>query len=239
MKRMLPFAILILLTLPDASHARSCIRHAWETMEVELIEVTSEGKVVEPPSALEPLDHLINSSEMGEWVLFNEEATMGFGKFYKLDEEVEATGEVAKYLALVSTWQLRTGCKYNVRYTPIVPGRYVFAEEHSGGGTVSKGIDEPVLHVSPDRSIVKLDFSVGGTAYTAHYKVSCAYFEWTGEPKSCVDYSAAAKSPPPTPPLRPYGRLGCAGCTMSPGEPAAWWIALWLIPLVFLRRTRP
>jgi len=211
---------------PAPAGAMSCIHHAWETMDVTLEGVTRDGEPVEAPPQLGTLDQLLNSSSEGESILFWEEETMGFAKFYHLEETFEPTPGVAAYIDSYSEWTLRTACKYTVRYTPILPGRYPFQEEHGDGSTTPKGIDDPVLVVPPDRETVTLEFSVGGVEYAARYRVTCAFFDWDKDrSRTCADTSPEVTlvdgekviSPPPPPPVQPE-RSGCSSCAVT-GSP--------------------
>ena len=203
----------IVLACPRPAEAMSCIDHAWETMDVTLEGVTSGGEPVDPPAELKPLDQLLNSSSQGKSILFWEKENMGFAKFYELAETAQPTPGAASYLDAYSEWTLETGCHYEVSYTPILPGRYPFQEEHGSGGTTSAGVDDPVLIVPPDRETVTLEFEVAGVQYAARYEVTCAYFEWDGS-KSCAITSTADGTPPPPPPVQP-ARAGCANCSTT------------------------
>ncbi|MBW2262249.1 MAG: hypothetical protein JRG91_09780 [Deltaproteobacteria bacterium] len=227
----------IVLACPRLAEAMSCIDHAWETMDVTLEGVTSGGEPVDPPPELKPLDQLLNSSSQGKSILFWEKENMGFAKFYALAETVEPTPGVASYIDAYSEWTLETGCHYEVSYTPILPGRYPFQEEHGSGGTTSAGVDDPVLIMPPDRETVTLEFKLAGVQYAARYKVTCAYFEWDGS-KSCAITSSANSTPPPPPPVQP-ARSGCANCSVTgaPDLPAGS-LALLVIVLSFAARRR-
>ncbi len=220
MTRTIPtvLAIVTLLSARDAK-ATSCIDHAWETMDVRIVGVTSNGEPVQPPLQLLPLDLLLNSSEKGRWILFTQKDSYDHGKFYEIAGTVQPTEGVSAYIEAASEWSLDTDCGYEVGYTPIVPGRYAFVEEHMGGGKVSKDIDDPVLSISADRLTATLEFSAGGVPYVATYRITCAYFDWT-QPgtKNCALTGTAGKPgehPIPEPLPSSPGR-GCASCSMSP-----------------------
>lgn len=236
-------ALLAGALVPGRAESKSCIDHAYEQMDAELEGVTSGDKPVAPPPELKPLDRLLNSAEDGKWVLFTDES-YGHGKFYELAETVEPTPGVASYIESWSEQQLETACGYSVSYTPIVPGRYTFVEEHSTGGKTSAGIDDPVLHISPDRRRATLEFSVKGVAYSAGYRITCAFFDWENRgQKSCAMTGTPATPPPgPAPPVEPDGGAGCRSCSMQPAAPgSAGALALLVLTgaLLLGRRRRP
>jgi hypothetical protein len=241
---------LVALTLTASrAAAMSCIDHAYERMAIQLAEVRRDDDVVERPPELGDLDEVLNSGERGRWILLWNKATMHPAKFYALAEEATATPTVKRYIAAESERWLRTGCGYRVPYTPILPGRYVFQEEHAGGKT-SRGIDEPVLYVRPGRGSLDLRFKIKGSSYRASYTVKCASFEWdkgsSCAPSEPSEPAAASPAPPPTStapaprpdpsavpvepaPVRPGG---CAACSAAaPGTPPVLGAALLLATL--------
>ncbi|MFO0565649.1 MAG: hypothetical protein U0263_08305 [Polyangiaceae bacterium] len=172
------FLGLALAAVGTRASAKSCVHHAYEHMDVELVDVRQAGKVVAAPPGLRPLDQALNSGEKGRGVLFWEAKTMGFGKLYELDRVDPPTPKVLAYIESYRDRALRTECGSSVPYTPILPGRYVFSREHADGATVSRGVERPVLTVAPGRAELVLDFGVLGVRYQATYRVKCAYFDW-------------------------------------------------------------
>jgi uncharacterized protein (TIGR03382 family) len=144
----------------------------------------------------------------------------------------------------IESWReqwLETACGYSVSYTPIVPGRYTFVEEHSTGGKVSVGIDDPVLHISPDRQEATLEFSVKGVEYSAGYRITCAFFDWEDRGhKSCAMTGTPAVPPPgPAPPVEPEGAAGCRSCSVqgrAAGPPGS--LALLVVTAMLLLGSR-
>lgn len=199
-------ALSLALSLSAPAAARTCTEHAYEQMDVVLLDVyEGDAKVPRPPE-LQDLDQLMNTGADGRSVLFWEKATLGFAKFYKLAEALPPTPNVGQYIADASKRKLMTGCNYEVPYTPILPGTYVFENEHRNGERVPIGVDDPVVVVAPGRDVVALGFTVKGRRYRAVYRVQCAYFDWNGVDKRCApsepsDIDGAMKSagaPPPS-----------------------------------------
>lgn len=58
---------------------------------------------------------------------------------------------IAAWLTATAKRKLMTGCGYSVDYTPILPGRYVFDQEHLGGERTPKGVEAPEVFVAPGR----------------------------------------------------------------------------------------
>jgi hypothetical protein len=170
--------LLALLCVPARASARSCIRHAYETMTISLGGVFQGDKAVPRPPALLDLDELINSGDMGRGILLWQKQTMGFAKFYKLRTPAPPTPEAARYIESVSKDKLKTACGYPVSYTPILPGVYPFEQEHSDGARVPRGVEDPVLSISADRKRATLEFSIAKVRYRAEYQVTRAYFSW-------------------------------------------------------------
>ncbi|MEZ4448896.1 MAG: hypothetical protein R3B09_05390 [Nannocystaceae bacterium] len=158
--------------------ARSCIRNAYERLQVERVGVFEGTQEVVAPPELEPLDTLYNS-DGATGVLFWQERSMGFAKFYRLERTFPPTPAVAEYLEEARTRYLATSCGYPAAYTPIVPGRYLFEQEHGDGTKVSRRIAEPELWIAPGRDVLELRFRVGERRYRAVYKIVCADFKWT------------------------------------------------------------
>ena len=200
-------AVAMVLGAAARAEAMSCIDHAYEHMSVELVHVRRGGAVVPAPPELEPLDELLNSGEGGKAVLFWKKETMGFAKFYRLDRADPPSPKVRPYIDAAGMRSLRTSCGYAARYTPILPGRYVFSEEHRDGAKTPRGIDAPVLTVSPGRGEVVLEFGARGARYEAIYRVKCALFNWDAnrdetvcapsEPNAAL-LAAPAPAPAPT-----------------------------------------
>jgi hypothetical protein len=63
-----------------------------------------------------------------------------------------------------------------VPYVPIVPGDYVFEEEHSSGAKNPIGIGNPRLTVSADRRQIELFYSWQGEQQRAVFAVKRQYF---------------------------------------------------------------
>lgn len=159
-------------------YAKSCIDHAYEHMDVVFVRVEEDGKeVTSPLKEIEQLNQLLNSAARGQWVLFWNKETSGFGKFYRLEKPLSPTPEQTAYIEGFTHAKLETSCDYEVDYTPILPGIYPFQEDHSTGKKTSEGSE--VLTISEDRQTVRLDFSISGRKYTAVYRVTCAHFDWT------------------------------------------------------------
>lgn len=180
-RRSISFALacaLAAMSTERAAIAKSCIGHAYEHMEVELVAVRHDGKIVPKPPALLPLDQALNSGAAGKGILFWRHEDMGFAKFYQLERTDAPTPKVRAYLEAAATKRLKTSCGYDVAYTPILPGRYAFSEEHGDGAKTPKGIESPVLVVAPGRAELTLEFGVAGVRYEASYRVKCAHFTW-------------------------------------------------------------
>lgn len=188
-----PLALAALLG-SDRAEAMSCIGHAYERMKISLIEVQREGKVVQKPAELGDLDELLNSGNRGRGILMWNKATMSPAKFYVIAEESPAALRVAGYIASQGKRTLMTACRYAVPYTPILPGRYRFEQEHGDGSKTSRGIDDPTLEIRPGRSMAELRFKLGGRAHVARYAISCASFEWEKGRESCAPFEPDSPS---------------------------------------------
>ena len=238
--------------------AKSCIRHAYESMALRRLEVRADGRTVEPPPELGEFDELLNSGERGRALLFwdHDGDWRLAGKWFRGREASEASAVQRAWIEDRSARMLTTSCGYPVPYTPILPGRYRFSEEHVDGGKTSVGIDATHLVVAPDRQRVTLEFSAAGRAYEAIYEVTCARFEWEpGEADKCGPKEVHV-DPPPTPANEPASAeppkieppapvaadapppVGARGCAVAPtGGPVPG--SLLLLGLVAaLRRAR-
>jgi hypothetical protein len=180
----------LFLTLAIPIHearARSCIDHAYEHMDLERTGVFIGAKPVAAPPELGALDEALNSDNQGKGLLLWAKSTMGFGKFYTLTEPFTPDAAIAPWLTATAKRKLMTGCGYSVDCTPVLPGRYVFDQEHLGGERTSKGVDAPEVLVAPGRDRLELRFGVRGKRFRAEYAIRCAWFEWTpNTPKQCA-----------------------------------------------------
>ncbi len=180
-------------------------------MDLERTGVFVGAKAVTPPPELGALDEALNSDNQGKGLLLWEKATMGFGKFYTLTDAFTPDAAIAPWLTATAKRKLMTGCGYSVDYTPILPGRYVFDQEHLGGERTPKGVEAPEVLVAPGRDRLELRFGVRGRRFRAEYAIRCAWFEWTPNmPRQCassvaspwpasVVESAASEGPDPGP----------------------------------------
>lgn len=196
-------ALAVALCTSARAAARSCIGHAYERMQIELAGVYRGDAEVPRPPELQNLDELLNSGAQGQGALLWEKATLGFAKFYQLTEPKEPTPKVGRYLRAASQRKLMTSCGYAVSYTPILPGRYAFDQEHRDGAKVPVGIDDPEIIVAPGRDKIELRFSLKGLRYRAVYLVKCAAFEWEGGAQRCAESEPSAIDTPVKPDAAP------------------------------------
>jgi hypothetical protein len=230
--------------------ARSCIDHAYEAMDLVRLEVRSGGAPVEAPPELGDFDELLNSGDQGRSLLFWDQDGdwQRAAKWFGVRKAIRPSPIQADYIEASSSRRLRTSCGYSVGYTPILPGRYTYVEEHAGDSQT--GLIAERLTVSADRQRVTFAFSVSGRAYEAIYEVTCAYFDWerdaprTCGPKEAHDDTTEPVFDPPTrepPPIEPPTPdlaeapppIAPRGCVVAPPEPLA---ALLLFGLLGLWR---
>lgn len=246
-------AVVVALWLPAApAAAKSCIRHAYEHMDLARLDVRSNNVLVEPPSELGAFDQLLNSGDLGKALLFQDRDGdwERARAWFRAREAIEPSVAQRDHIEDSAVRTLSTSCGYPVRYTPILPGRYVYSEEY-GGGPSTGAILPRHLTVSADRQRVTFEFSLGARNYEARYEVTCAYFDWERDaPRSCgpkevhVDpapapASAPVSREPPTisPPASAETPPAAArGCALAPTRaPTA---ALLILGLALLRRRR-
>jgi len=175
----LPALILVSLGVwlwPKPAMAMQCDDHWVEHFDVELVEITGTGRAVTGPSQVRTLDELTNSSRMGRGLLFLRKSTMGFAKFYRLTKETEPTPEVKNFIEQAKRRWMKTACGNSIPYTPILPGEYVFEEEHRDGARKSAGIDKPTLIIGADRKQVELHLGWKGEDLRAFFRVKHSGF---------------------------------------------------------------
>jgi hypothetical protein len=164
---------LVALASPRMAEATSCGKQVSEHFDIELVGVFTGKDAVRGPAPVRTLDELLGG---GQRLLLWQKATIGFAKFYQLTRTIVPTPEVKRFIETTRVRKLRTGCGYSVPYAPILPGEYVFKEEHLDGATVSVGIDKPSLTISADRKQIELRFIFAGEQQRALYKVKRASF---------------------------------------------------------------
>lgn len=169
---------LLMLAVARPAAAKSCIRHAYETLDLQLEGVYEGDRRVGAPAALAGLDRMLNSGNEGKSVLVWNRATMAHAKFYRLTQPLEAAPAVAEYLKASAGRRLDTACGYSVGYTPVLPGRYAFDQEHSDGSTTPRDLAEPEVIVAPGRDVVEVRARIGERRLRAVYRVTCARFTW-------------------------------------------------------------
>jgi len=188
LKRPLPhfFLLVCLLSLaPEQVKARKCIGHAYQIMELDLKEVLHKGKAVKAPPFLSKHIELMNSSDRGKLLLFRNKPGNAFAKFFRLKRAYKAPAKEAKWLKMIQARTLRTSCGTNIPYTPILPGVYVFDQEHSTGKKTSALVDKPIAYLYPWRDTLLLEFTWKGKAMKARYQRVCQIFPWKGNKWSC------------------------------------------------------
>ena len=206
---------------PAAAEARSCIGHAYETMALQRLDVRAGGVSAPAPPGLAAFDELLNSGEGGASLLFwNHASDWERGaKWFASRQAIEPTPIQAQHIAEVAARDLKTSCGYMVDYTPILPGRYTYKEDHSGE-PVSVGVDARSLEVTADRQRVIFTFVADGQEYEATYAVTCAHFDWEHkEPRRCGPGGSATVGPDAPPAVEGHG------CDITE-PPAAWLLVL-------------
>lgn len=203
---------LVVLAVARPAAAKSCIRHAYEHLDLQFEGVYEGDNAVEAPAALAQIDRLLNSENKGKNVLVWHQATREHAKFYRLERALTATPAVAEYIEWNARRSLSTSCGNSAPYTPVLPGRYVFDQEHGDGSRTPRGLGEPEVFVAPGRDIVEIRGTVGERRLRAVYRVTCARFKWgESEANKCApseptaDLAAARASAgvvdePPAPP---------------------------------------
>ena len=245
------------------AEALRCVHHAYEQMALTLLEVKRGDQVVPRPAELGELDQLLNSGEGGRSVLlWSTRGDTPAAKFYLLEHEVEAAPGVREYISAQRRRRRMTKCRFAIPYTPILPGRYRFHQNHLDDPEPSPGIEGTTLEIKPGRSLVELRFKLRGSPHVARYAVRCASFEWEKSAGTCAPSAPDSPSPdsaprpapapdaPPLPPSAPPPALtveavapttrGCAGCTTATNSGVGSRGALALLALLALiaRRRR-
>ncbi|MCA9637130.1 MAG: hypothetical protein KC420_13980 [Myxococcales bacterium] len=153
--------------------AHSCIRHAWETLDLELVEAREDGAVIAASVLPFALREAVNSAQMGEWVLVRGEAQ---GAFFSIKEAFEPSEIQAEHMRYSAERRAKTGCGYQIRYTPVKPGRYAYEEEWSSAERpLPQGM---TLLVAGDRQTLGLAYEREGHRYEVEYRVTCAHYDW-------------------------------------------------------------